>query len=211
VFFLARKNLCVTVLTAALAMSLGACGDDESSNEISAGNGIDLTFIEEMVPHHESAVDMAQIAQKSAEHSFVRRLADAIIDAQEREITLMQSVKRNLTTLKREDLGVPAHAMGTEADVAELRDAQPFDRQFIDMMIPHHQGAVRMARVELARGKSPTLEILARDIIASQSREIEQMNSHRKRVFGAVSPAGGVPPATESSDGGDHDRGGHDG
>ena len=71
--------------------------------------------------------------------------------------------------------------------------AESFDVQFVDMMVPHHQGAIRMARVELARGKNPKLKALAQSIIASQSREITQMNSWRRGWYGAASPAGGIP------------------
>lgn len=49
------------------------------------------------------------------------------------------------------------------------------DRDFVDMMIPHHQGAVAMAQTELKYGKDPELRRLAHDIIAAQDKEISQM------------------------------------
>ena len=51
------------------------------------------------------------------------------------------------------------------------------DRDFTAMMIPHHQGAIDMARYELANGKDPALRKLARDIIAAQDREIAAMKA----------------------------------
>lgn len=51
------------------------------------------------------------------------------------------------------------------------------DRDFVAMMIPHHQGAVDMAKVELAGGKDPELRRLAQGIIAAQQREIRQMKN----------------------------------
>ncbi len=64
---------------------------------------------------------------------------------------------------------------------------QPFtgnpDRDFVTGMLPHHQGAVDMARVELQYGSDPALKRLARDIIASQTREqvfMRQWLAHHK-------------------------------
>jgi uncharacterized protein (DUF305 family) len=95
-----------------------------------------------------------------------------------------------------------------EEDSAELKTARPFDRAFIDMMVPHHQGAIRMARAELARGENPTLKRLARDIVDAQAYEIRAMNRFRRSEFGSASPAGGVPGATDETQQGD---GGHSG
>ena len=50
------------------------------------------------------------------------------------------------------------------------------DRDFVAMMIPHHQGAIAMARAELEHGKNPAMRRLARNIIAAQDREIGEMH-----------------------------------
>ena len=55
------------------------------------------------------------------------------------------------------------------------------DRDFVAMMIPHHQGAIDMAKVELASGKDPEIRRLARDIVAAQEREIGQMKAWQTR------------------------------
>jgi hypothetical protein len=65
------------------------------------------------------------------------------------------------------------------------------------MMIPHHQGAIRMARIELEQGEDDELTELATAIIAAQSHEIEEMNSWREQWYGAPSPGGGAPPEDE--------------
>lgn len=76
---------------------------------------------------------------------------------------------------------------------AAAGSAKPFDRQFIDMMVPNHQGAIRMARVELKRGKNTHLREIASAIVKAQAKEIREMNAWRTDWYGAPSPSGGVP------------------
>lgn len=184
-------------------IALVACGDDEevssgraATSDATAGNGIDRAFVADMIPHHESAVDMAKIAQRRGQSAFVTELADDIIRTQKAEITTMEGIASTLDAAgaKATSLGVPEHQKGMHADLEKLRTADPFDRAFIDMMVPHHQGAIRMARAELAKGSSPRAKRLAEEIIAGQSREIRAMNDHRTEALGSPSPAGGVPP-----------------
>ena len=78
-------------------------------------------------------------------------------------------------------------------DMHDLHGAKPFDRMFIDMMIPHHQGAIQMARAELATGKTRRLRSIARAIVRDQAKEIRTMNAWREQWYGVPSPAGGVP------------------
>jgi len=129
----------------------------------------------------------------------VKQLAATIIAAQQGEIDQLQQIEKQLSddNVKTANLGIPASMMGMNMDATLLRSSKPFDRAFSDMMIPHHQGAIRMARVELAKGKDPQLRQIAQAIIADQTAEIEKMNAWRKAWYGAVSPAGGVPAEGE--------------
>ena len=63
--------------------------------------------------------------------------------------------------------------------------AVPFDRQFIDIMVPHHQGAVEMAKIAQQRAEHPEIKRMADDIVRSQSSEIDQMRAWRKSRFGS--------------------------
>jgi len=208
-----RRPLAAILIALALTLTtlvLAACGSDgdTSASPEPVGNGIDVAFVEDMVPHHQSAVEMAEIARERGQSAFVKTLADDIIKAQNSEITVMNTAQDDLEGVRKGTLGVPAHQMGMDTDTAMLRTADPFDKAFIDMMVPHHQGAIRMARAEQAKGRSPTLKKLAGEIVSAQAREIRAMNGHREERFGAPSPAGGVPG---SSPGDTMEAEGHDG
>jgi uncharacterized protein (DUF305 family) len=200
-----RKWLMIGVLTLSAASLLAACGgdDDNDAGEVqieAVGNPTDRAFVAGMVPHHEAAIEMAELAQEQGESEFVSSLADDIVRTQSEEIATLQNIDAELTNADVEvgDLGLSEAEMAIEHDMSELETAKPFDRTFIDMMVPHHQGAIRMARVELEEGENADLMQLARQIIDAQSREINEMNAHRTEEFGGPSPAGGVPGEDES-------------
>ena len=158
---------------------LAACGDDDSgsASQDVAGNGTDRAFVKEMIPHHESAIAMAQIAEERGESAFVKRLAADIIRTQKAEISALKREDEGLENAGVEvgSLDMGDDMMDMESDPSMLESADPFDAEFLKMMIPHHESAVDMAKVELEKGKDPQLRKIAEDIIDAQEREISQM------------------------------------
>jgi uncharacterized protein (DUF305 family) len=167
--------------------ALGCGGNDDNGS--SAGNETDAAFITDMTAHHEGAIEMARVAQKRAEHPQIRELADGIIAAQQREISAMKSIRGDMHGMGGH-MGMSATEMGMDMDPAELDHAKPFDRAFIDAMVPHHQGAVVMAKRLLESGKQPALRKMAQDIIDAQTREIAQMREWRRAWYGSAGSGG---------------------
>ena len=62
----------------------------ESADQLEAAADVDATFAQLMIPHHEGAISMAEVASERAQHSEIKDLASRIIDAQEREIAIME-------------------------------------------------------------------------------------------------------------------------
>jgi uncharacterized protein (DUF305 family) len=196
------------VAAIAAALALPAAGVSPA-NAAGAANDTDRAFVREMIPHHQMATEMAEMAKTDGEHAKIRRLAMQIIRAQNAEIRTMRRIARDLgvtpaempmdgemsdqTLEDLETLGVTEEESGMNMDRHELHGAKPFDRMFIDMMIRHHQGAIRMARAELANGENRRLRKIARAIARDQKKEIRTMNNWRKAWYGAPSPAGSVP------------------
>jgi uncharacterized protein (DUF305 family) len=84
-------------------------------------------------------------------------------------------------------LGLSAQEAGNHIDGgAMLRGKRPFDRAFVDEMVPHHEGAIAMARAVLKQTRDSELRKLAQGIIQTQEREIAEMNDFRKREYGGA-------------------------
>jgi uncharacterized protein (DUF305 family) len=111
----------------------------------------------------------------------------------------------------RSAIEMAEHELGTHMGPSMLEEAWPFDREFTDMMIAHHQRAIRMARVQLENGESSELKRLSRSVIEAQAGEIDQMNVWRADWYGALSPAGGVPPDTDQDAPAEGEDGHHSG
>jgi uncharacterized protein (DUF305 family) len=75
--------------------------------------------------------------------------------------------------------------MSAMSSTAASTKTAPFDQQFIDMMVPHHEGAIEMARIAEQRSQRPEIRQMASDILRTQASEIEQMKAWRKTWFGS--------------------------
>lgn len=148
---------------------------------------IDKHFIEQMIPHHEGAITMANLALKKAKHPEIKTLAMAIIAAQTTEIQSMNSWYQDWfgNTVPKVSTGMIGGGMmsqsgmhmGGQEDMTALENAPDFDKAFIEEMIPHHQLAIMMANMLQSGTNRPEMQQLAKNIISSQSKEIQQMQS----------------------------------
>jgi len=171
--------LAVALATAAIAnTALGATR--------TAGKApFDRAFIDAMVPHHRSAIEMARVAKKEGlKQPELLKIANAIIATQGKEIAQMIAWRKAWYGSGRIDpdgaaeLGLSEKEMGVDHDAGELRRTDDLDATFATLMLGHHQGAVRMSRLALKRGGHAELKQLARRIIATQSREITILRKH---------------------------------
>jgi uncharacterized protein (DUF305 family) len=155
----------------------------------------DQSFIEMMIPHHQDAVEMAEMALKKAQHPELKTLAQNIIRDQEREIQQMETwyqqwFNQPVPPLSTQGMMGHGHGMmgmgqGMMAmDLKALETATNFDQEFIRQMIPHHQMAVMMASNLKTNTNRPEMDKLMDDIIRSQSAEIKQMKQWYKAWYG---------------------------
>jgi uncharacterized protein (DUF305 family) len=180
------------ILTLLVAALIAGCASSSNSSSPTAatasGNVTDRAFVNDMTPHHKSAITMAQIALTRAQHPQIKQLAQNIIGAQNSELALMANFKKTLTAGNaKSTLGESMMAMGMNMNDSALKTAMPFDKAFIAMMSPHHAGAITMAKIELAKGSNPKVKALATRIIAAQTKEISEMKTWRTQWYGATS------------------------
>lgn len=129
-------------------------------------------FVVNMIPHHQEAVDTARLVVAKGENPELKKLAQNIITAQEKEIAMMNGwVKSENYTLKSRYQNMMGD--GTKLSGAEL------DRWFLMGMIMHHMGALQMANAVLELNPAPRIEVtnFAQDVITAQTREIKQMRA----------------------------------
>jgi len=158
------------VLIGALLLS-GCATSSPSNSEFSSD---DIAFAEQMIPHHEQAIEMSEIALLNTTNPDVLQLAQEIKDAQSPEIELMKS----WTGVKASThAGHLMDGMLSESEISDLRQAngKEFDRLFLQGMIKHHRGAIEMAQ-EVATSKNKDVANLSAVIIAAQKLEIDTMN-----------------------------------
>lgn len=157
-----------------------------SADDSTAHNNADVTFVQGMLPHHEGALAMAQLADGRAADPRVLDLAGRIEAAQQPEIeTMTDWLQEWGEPLHGEDGGMDHAAGGRDIgsmsaeDMAALESASGagFDRMFLQLMTEHHKGAVGMAKTEIDEGSNPEAVGLAGDIVKSQTAEIDEMGT----------------------------------
>jgi len=163
-------------------------GSSEMARQMVMENGkySDKAFIEAMVPHHQGAIEMARVALKNAEHEEIKKLSRNIISTQQAEIEELKAIKKEefgTSKVPMEMSQEQMQAMGMMMDPQQLANKEPFDKAFIDAMIPHHQSAIEMATVALEKSENPRIKELAQNIISAQKLEIVQMKQWRKEWY----------------------------
>ena len=136
----------------------------------------EIMFAQGMMPHHQQAIEMSNMALKNGASSEVKKLAKGIIASQGKEISQLKywltATKSSMTM--GHDMGMGG--MLTKNDLIALKKLKgsKFDAAFLKAMIAHHEGALEMVSM-LDRTKNSEAKKIAMDIRAGQSDEITLM------------------------------------
>lgn len=164
-----------------------AGGVNKNSSDYTAynqlkGEDYDQAFLANMIIHHQGAVDMAQLALTNAKHHELKDMANAIITAQNREITNMKhwqntwgySANASETTPGHMTMGMMDDMVGMTQRLKQLTGDE-FDKVFLSSMIMHHQSAINMAYPGQKNAMHQEVKDLTKAIVGTQGKEIMQM------------------------------------
>jgi uncharacterized protein (DUF305 family) len=162
------KKLLLAIIS--VLVLTGCATSSQSGSEFSAE---DIAFAEMMIPHHEQAIEMSEIALLNTTNPEVLQVAQEIKAAQSPEIELMKSWNGVKVSIHA---GHMMDGMLSEGELNDLREAkgQEFDLLFLQGMIKHHEGAIVMAQ-DVATSMNKGVADLSAAIIAAQELEIAAM------------------------------------
>lgn len=194
-----RRAFSVAILAVALVTTAAACSNDDGTTGNSGAtttrgqtataelpddvNDADVAFVQGMVPHHEQAIQMSELVIANGDDPTVIALVEQINAAQGPEIDQMNTWLDDWDIDPAGSDGMDgmdgANGMMSDDEMDMMSEAMgaDLDRMFLETMIRHHQGAIRMAEVELEEGSNADVLALAQGIIDGQQAEIDQMQS----------------------------------
>ncbi|WP_231598111.1 DUF305 domain-containing protein [Synechococcus sp. CBW1002] len=162
----------------------------------------DQPFIVMMIPHHDGAIAMADLALSRARRPEIKALAKRIQASQTKENAQMRAwyqqwFGQSMPTwgpgagwggqgrMGGMGMAMGGGPMGSSTNLIALSQAPDFDRAFIEQMIPHHQMGVMMASMAQINAQHPELRKLQHAMVRVQSEEIEQMEQWYRKWYEA--------------------------
>ena len=152
-------------------------------------DNITINFITTMVPHHQAAIYMCQNLLRFTNNEPLKNIAENIISTQTKGIGQMREVaittygysntRRDISLYERAYLSI------TRNMICRMRNApigNNINLNFIDEMIPHHEGAIRMCENVLKYNIDPRLLEIANLIIEEQSKGVKNLQEIRERI-----------------------------
>ena len=179
-----------TTFIAIVALSLTACastgtkGSMHNHSTQAAGDlsSDDVMFLQMMIPHHQQAIDISDLALTKSADSELLALAKNIRDEQGAEIVKMKAWLEEANASSHSD----SHSMDgmlSDAELAALDKAsgKSFDVLWLKAMTGHHTGAIDMAAM-IENAKSAEIKSFGEGIVASQSAQNKAMAAMIKRI-----------------------------
>ena len=146
--------------------------------------GADIMFLQMMIPHHQQAVDISDLAISKSKDAELLALAKKIRADQAAEILMMKAWLKDAGA--SEDMGHSMDGMGGMLNDAELsalkiESGSKFDILWLKGMTGHHDGAIHMTQM-IEDAQNSDIKAFGKKVIADQSAQIEQMKVMLTRI-----------------------------
>ena len=141
----------------------------------------DLMYAQMMIPHHEQAVEMAELAATRTTNSKVLNIANKIKSAQAPEIAVMAAWLGSKAQELHSGHSMEMKGMLTGAEFTKLENSvdAKFDQLFVKGMIAHHEGAIEMTQ-SILESENPIVKKFGEKVVKEQTAEIEEL----KKILG---------------------------
>lgn len=162
----------------------GHMGHGSSSSKNANYTGADIMFLQMMIPHHQQAIDISNLAMKSSQDAELIELAKIIARDQAAEIKQMKAWLTDAGA--SEDMGHAMHDMGgmlNDDELAALSAAtgKEFDILWLKGMTEHHDGAIHMTQM-IEDARNAEIKAFGTKVIKDQSKQIDQMKKMLARI-----------------------------
>ena len=172
-------------LATAVSLTLAGCGTAPptaagpapvTSAATAVFNAADVTFLQQLLPHHQQGVEIAQIGAAKATRSELKIMAGAIVTTQQDEQTRMAGW---LAAWQQPGVAASRGPLTTPAKINALgaASAAKLDDDLMTLLIAHQQAAIKMAKAEAAAGRNPETVAFAKQVEQSRAAEIKQMQT----------------------------------
>lgn len=182
-----KKLLTVSALALTLAFSPAAYAANDIGSTSKTSQAMkapyDVQFLDTMSEHHREGIKMMQMAEDKAQSDDIKQMAQKGIDDQNKDIDELKNLRHSdMPEAVNRNLPGMMSKQKMNQDMAKLEAASgnDFDKHYLQTMIKHHQGGVKMADDAMAKAKDADVKAKAQEIHDKQKQEISQMQEMLK-------------------------------
>lgn len=150
----------------------------DSMNALKSSGNADRDFAALMRAHHVGAIEMARLEANNGKDAQIRQMAQKMVEDQQREVADFDNALSGQPAQGGSDAFFKESMTVMNNMKMDMDHSGSIDKQFVEMMIPHHQTAIDMARIYLKHNpQNEKLKTIARNIITSQQKEIDELRT----------------------------------
>ncbi|KZB85219.1 DUF305 domain-containing protein [Amycolatopsis regifaucium] len=177
-----RRRLPMALLGLLVWVLAGCSTATGAATAAPGANQADITFSQQMVPHHQQSIQVANLAPERSASEFVKSVAAKIVKAEAAEVQTMTGWLQSWNAAVLPAAGHAGHSMPgmiTSGQVAALQNlaGDEFDRTWLPLMAEHLRNGVTMAKTVLSSGEHPETKALAQEIVENQTAAIDEITA----------------------------------